>query len=115
MIRRSLIALALALAACSQPAAKAPAPKNEVVFSLLSAESQTSAEKDFKPFIDDMSKALGMPVKAFYASNYTALIEAMRFKQVDLGWYTNQSALDAVRRSDGGGISRRADPSGIDG
>ena len=115
MIRRSLFALALLLAACSQPAAKAPTAKTELVFSILSAESQTSAQKDWDPFLADMSKAIGLPVKAFYGSNYTALIEAMRFKQSDMGWFTNQSGLEAVRRSGGEVFARSVNPSGVDG
>jgi phosphonate transport system substrate-binding protein len=115
MIRRTIIALALGLAACSQQPAKAPAAKTQLVFSILSAESQTSAEKDWQPFLDDMSKAVGLPVKAFYGSNYTALIEAMRFKQTDMGWFTNQSGLEAVRRSGGEVFARSVNPSGVDG
>jgi phosphonate transport system substrate-binding protein len=114
MNRRIILALmaCAALAGCGKPAAP---PKTELTFSILSAESQSSAEKDWAPFLADMSKAVGMPVKAFYASNYTALIEAMRFKQTDLGWFTNQSGLEAVRRSGAEVFARSVNPSGVDG
>ncbi|MBW8813446.1 MAG: phosphate/phosphite/phosphonate ABC transporter substrate-binding protein [Caulobacterales bacterium] len=114
MDRRIILGLmaAAALAGCSKPA---PPPKTELVFSILSAESQSSAQKDWAPFLADMSKAVGLPVKAFYASNYTALIEAMRFKQTDLGWFTNQSGLEAVRRSGAEVFARSVNPSGVDG
>ena len=116
MNRRS-VAVALAalavLGACGKPAA--PPPKSELNFSILSAESQSSAEADWQPFLDDMAKALGLKVKAFYGSNYTGLIEAMRFKQTDLGWFTNQSGLEAVRRSGGEVFARSVNPSGTDG
>jgi ABC-type phosphate/phosphonate transport system substrate-binding protein len=100
MNRRILLAAAAAdtLFGCGKASGPAQ-PRKEIVFSILSAESQSSAEKDWQPFIADMQKALGRPVKAFYGSNYTALIEAMRFKQTDLGWFTNQSGLEAVRRA----------------
>jgi len=102
----------LALAGCGQ----SPEPdRKELVFSILSAESQASAEKDWTPFVEDMAKALGQPVKAYYGSNYTALIEGMRFKQTDLGWFTNQSGLEAVRRANGEVFARSVNPSGIDG
>lgn len=114
MNRRIVLALAAALALGSCTASKAPERK-EIVFSILSAESQASAEADWAPFLADMSKALGRPVKAFYGSNYTALIEAMRFKQTDLGWFTNQSGLEAVRRADGEVFARSVNPSGVDG
>jgi phosphonate transport system substrate-binding protein len=114
MNRRIILALAaaLAVAGCNQP--QKPERK-EVVFSILSAESQSSAEADWAPFLADMSKALGRPVKAFYGSNYTALIEAMRFKQTDLGWFTNQSGLEAVRRGNGEVFARSVNPTGVDG
>ncbi|WP_309092834.1 phosphate/phosphite/phosphonate ABC transporter substrate-binding protein [Phenylobacterium sp.] len=115
MIRRSLLILALsALAACSN-GGDTPAEKRELNFSILSAESQQSAQADWQPFLDDMSKALGMPVKAYYGSNYTGLIEAMRFKQTDLGWFTNQSGLEAVRRAGGEVFARSVNPNGVDG
>ncbi|WP_397420662.1 phosphate/phosphite/phosphonate ABC transporter substrate-binding protein [Phenylobacterium sp.] len=102
----------LALSGCGQ----SPEPdRKELVFSILSAESQASAEKDWTPFVEDMAKALGQPVKAYYGSNYTALIEGMRFKQTDLGWFTNQSGLEAVRRANGEVFARSVNPSGIDG
>ena len=106
-----VLGLLMALGACAPKAAAPP----ELTFSILSAESQSSAEKDWAPFLADMSKALGMPVKAFYGSNYTALIEAMRFKQVQVGWFTNQSGLEAVRRAGGEVFARSVNPSGVDG
>jgi phosphonate transport system substrate-binding protein len=112
-ILAALAALALA-AACSGHSGK-PGAKTQLVFSILSAESQMSAQKDWAPFLADMSKAIGMPVKAYYGSNYTALIEAMRFKQTDAGWFTNQSGLEAVRRSGGEVFARSVNPSGVDG
>jgi len=102
----------LALAGCGK--SQEPVRK-ELVFSILSAESQASAEKDWTPFVEDMAKALGQPVKAYYGSNYTALIEGMRFKQSDLGWFTNQSGLEAVRRANGQVFARSVNPTGIDG
>ena len=102
----------LALAGCGE--SQEPIRK-ELVFSILSAESQASAEKDWTPFVEDMAKALGQPVKAYYGSNYTALIEGMRFKQSDLGWFTNQSGLEAVRRANGQVFARSVNPTGIDG
>lgn len=117
MNRRIALGLmaALALAACSKPAEKGEGPKTEVNFSILSAESQQSAQKDWEPFLADMSKAIGLPVRAYYGSNYTGLIEAMRFRQTDVGWFTNQSGLEAVRRANGQVFARSANPTGPDG
>jgi phosphonate transport system substrate-binding protein len=107
----ALTALAL-LGACAKNVEPA---KTELNFSILSAESQQSAEADWRPFLNDLGKATGMTVKPFFATNYTVLIEAMRFKKTDLGWFTNQSGLEAVRRSGGEVFARSVNPSGIDG
>jgi phosphonate transport system substrate-binding protein len=110
--RATLAALAaLVLAACG----KAEPAGQELNFSILATESQQSAQPDWQPFLDDMAKALGMKVNAFYGTNYTSLIEAMRFKQTDLGWFTNQSGLEAVRRAEGEVFARSVNPSGVDG
>jgi phosphonate transport system substrate-binding protein len=117
MKRRALILAALmALAACSKPAGKAgEPPKTELIFAIIGSENKATAEKDWSPVLADMSKAIGMPVKAFYGANYTALIEAMRFGQVDMGWYTNQSGLEAVRRAGGEVFARSVNTTGTDG
>lgn len=114
MIRRAVLTV-LALAALAGCAPAKPPERPEIMFSILSAESQASSEADWQPFLDDMAKALGRPVKAYYGSNYTALIEAMRFKQTDLGWFTNQSGLEAVRRANAEVFARSVNPSGVDG
>jgi phosphonate transport system substrate-binding protein len=109
--------LALALAGCGQktstetakPVAGAPA---ELKFSILSAETPASLQPLWEPLLADMSKAIGIPVKPFFASNYSALIEAMRFNQIQGGWFSALSGLEAVRRGGGEVIIRTADPSG---
>jgi phosphonate transport system substrate-binding protein len=115
IVRRSLLwaAALLALAACSKPSTEPD--KTVLNFSILSAESRQSAEADWAPFLADMSKATGLTVKPFFGTNYTGLIEAMRFDQTDVGWFTNQSGLEAVRRSGGEVFARSVNPTGVDG
>jgi phosphonate transport system substrate-binding protein len=38
-------------------------------------------------------------VKPYFATNYTSLVEAMRFNQVQVGWFSADPALEAVNRS----------------
>jgi phosphonate transport system substrate-binding protein len=115
--RRLFIGLAataaLALAGCGGGAQEKPA--NEITFSILSTEKSQNMETYWKPILADMEKSTGLKVKPFFSSSYSALIEAMRFKQTDLGWFSNQSGLEAVRRSDGEVFARTFDPSGVDG
>ncbi|WP_309645390.1 phosphate/phosphite/phosphonate ABC transporter substrate-binding protein [Phenylobacterium sp.] len=113
--RRAVLALTLALAACGNPTEKAPAKPAVVNFSIISTEGRQTQEQDWGPFLADMEKAIGIPVKPFFGTNYTALIEAMRFKQTDLGWFSNQSGLEAVRRANGEVFARTAKPNGPDG
>ncbi|OZA75879.1 MAG: phosphonate ABC transporter substrate-binding protein, partial [Caulobacter sp. 39-67-4] len=57
----------------------------------------------------------GLKVKPFFSSNYSSLIVAMGADQTDVGWFSNQSGLEAVRRSGGEVFARTFDPSGTDG
>jgi phosphonate transport system substrate-binding protein len=40
-------------------------------------------------------------VKSFYASDYAGVIEAMRFNKVQVAWYGNKAAMEAVDRANG--------------
>lgn len=86
-----------------------------VNFSIMSTEGRQTQMNEWTPFLADMEKAIGIPVKPFFGTNYTALIEAMRFKQTDVGWFTNQSGLEAVRRANGEVFARTVKPNGPDG
>jgi phosphonate transport system substrate-binding protein len=111
MIRRlAPFAAVLALAACT----KAEPPK-PLTFSIVSTEATQTQMQEWGPFLKDMEKATGLTVKPFFGSNYSALVEAMKFKQSDLGWFTNQSGLEAVRRAGGEVFARTTHPNGHDG
>jgi phosphonate transport system substrate-binding protein len=118
MIRRTLIltvaAAALALSACGKPEEKSAAAgaPTELTFSILSAENQTSMEPLWAPLLADLSDSIGVKVKPYFATNYTSLVEAMRFKQVQMGWFSASPALQAVRRADGEVLGRVVDAGG---
>ncbi len=115
--RRSLMSLAavglLALTACGGGSPEKP--KTEVVFSILSTESAQNMERYWDPILADMEKQTGLTVKPYFSSSYSALVESMRFKKIDLGWFSNQSGLEAVRRSNGEVFARTFDDSDTDG
>lgn len=113
--RRMVLALPLALAACGKPVEKSPAAPTVLNFSIMSTEGRQTMMADWGPFLAEMEKQIGIPVKPFFGTNYTSLIEAMRFRQTDLGWFTNQSGLEAVRRANGEVFARTAKPNGPDG
>src|SRR5947209_10041445 len=115
MIRRLIPLVALAfVAACSKQAPTVTPPKT-LTFSIVSTEATQTQMQEWGPFLKDMEAATGLTVKPFFGSNYSALIEAMRFKQTDLGWFTNQSGLEAVRRAGGEVFARTTHPTGPDG
>ncbi len=99
MLRKLLSAIAaVALLACAPLHAQS---LNEINFGIISTESQTNLKQSWGPVLEDMSKRIGMPVKAFFASDYNGIIEAQRFNKVHVAWYGNQSAIDAVDRASG--------------
>lgn len=119
MIRRRLVGAALALAAATLAACNKPAEQpatganpNELTFSILSAENQASMQPLWQPLLDDLSAQIGVKVKPFFATNYTSLVEAMRFNQVQMGWFSAAPALQAVRRADAEVLGRVVDAGG---
>ncbi|MCP5904830.1 hypothetical protein NL378_29100, partial [Klebsiella pneumoniae] len=60
----AIAAMTLGLAACGKgEETKSGAAPSEITFSILSAEGQASAGPLWQPLLDDMSKAIGVPVK----------------------------------------------------
>lgn len=116
MIRRLIPLIALAVLASCAPQGGKPADAGKTLtFSIVSTEATQTQMEEWGPFLKDMQAATGLTVKPFFGSNYSALIEAMRFKQTDLGWFTNQSGLEAVRRAGGEVFARTTHPNGADG
>ena len=115
MIRRRLLgamAAAFVLAGCGDQPSLVGSPPEEINFSILAAESQASYQPLWAPVLEDLAKATGVKVKPYWASNYSAIVEAMRFGQVQAGWFSARPALDAVERSDAAVVARIVDPGG---
>ena len=89
----SLVALATASAQAQEI--------DQIDFGIISTESAQALQESFGPFIEDMSEYLGMEVEPFFASDYAGVIEGMRFDQVDVAWFGNKSAMEAVDRAGG--------------
>ena len=107
---------AAALAACGRPASRQGASTpGELRFSVLSSESSQNMEAYWKPILADMAAQTGLKVTPFFSGNYTLLVEAMKAKQTDAGWFSNRSGLEAVRRGDGEVFARTFGAGGVDG
>ena len=104
MQRRSVLAAFASIAAVTATLFGTPALAEDVQvlnFGIISTESSTNLRTSWQPVIDDLSKSLGIPVKPFFASDYAGIIEGMRFNKVQLAWYGNKAAIEAVDRANG--------------
>ncbi len=81
-------------------------------FGIIATESTSNLKKAWEPFLKAMSKQTGLKVKGFYASDYAGVIEGMRFKKVDVAWFGNKSAMEAVDRSGGEVFAQTVDSEG---
>ena len=70
-------------------------------FGIISTESSSNLKSVWEPFLEDMSAKLDMEVKGFFAPDYAGIIQGMRFDKVDIAWYGNKSAMEAVDRAGG--------------
>jgi phosphonate transport system substrate-binding protein len=75
------------------------AETTEINFGIISTESQSNLKTIWDPFLADMAKKTGLKVNAFFASDYAGVIEGMRFGKVQVAWYGNKSAMEAVDRA----------------
>ena len=92
---KTLAALSLSVAVAAPVAAQT----KELNFGLISTESSANLKSAWQPVLDDMSKATGIKVTAFFAPDYAGVIEAMRFNKVQVAWMGNKSAMEAVDRA----------------
>ena len=100
MLRRTAITfIGAILAAAALPAAAQDG--KTLNFGIISTESSSNQKQVWQPVIDDLSRAIGVPVKPFFASDYAGIIEGMRFNKVQMAWYGNKSAIEAVDRANG--------------
>ena len=108
MFKKSLAALALGFGLTGVMA-------QDINFGFISTESSQNIKADWQPLIDDMEKQTGLKVKAFFATDYAGIIEAMRFNKVQLAWMGNKSAMEAVDRSNGEVFAQMVNADGTQG
>jgi phosphonate transport system substrate-binding protein len=114
----ALLGLALAtvgLASCDKKAEDTTGVRKDITFSVLSFEKSQKLDQMWHPIVVDMEKQTGLKVKSFYSSNYTSLIEAMRFNQTQAGFFSSASGLEAVNRGNAEVFAHVTNPDGSDG
>lgn len=102
----------LALATGLGLAATAGAQTKEIGFGIISTESSANLKSSWQPLLDDLQKTTGVKVNAFFAPDYAGIIEGMRFNKVQVAWFGNKSAMEAVDRAGAEVFARMVQPDG---
>ncbi len=102
----------LAMAASSLASA---ADLKELNFGIIATEKAGALKQMWEPFLEDMTKSVGVKVNGFYATDYAGIIEGQRFNKVHLAWYGNKAAIDAVDRAGGEVFAQFVDLDGTPG
>ncbi len=107
--KKLLMAMTAALALVSSMSF---AEMKELKFGIIATESNQGLKEIWTPFLDDMGKKMGIKVKPYFATDYAGIIQAMRFDKVDVAWFGNKSAMEAVDRAGGEIFAQTVDASG---
>ncbi|HZZ91379.1 MAG TPA: phosphonate ABC transporter substrate-binding protein [Usitatibacter sp.] len=73
----------------------------DVNFGIIATDSAAVQRERWDPLFRDMEKKTGLHIKAYYAPDYNGVIEGMRFNKVQVAWFGNKSAMEAVDRAQG--------------
>ncbi|HEY0600133.1 phosphate/phosphite/phosphonate ABC transporter substrate-binding protein [Brevundimonas sp.] len=110
-----LAAVALGLSGCDRgtdlPAGATP---GEISFSILSAQGQASSGPLWQPLLEDMSKAIGVPVEPHFASSYAILVEDMKQGRTQVAWFSAQPAITAMETAGAEMLARTVNQDGAD-
>ncbi|MGU0746076.1 phosphonate ABC transporter substrate-binding protein [Pseudomonas aeruginosa] len=101
MLKRFSRVLAASALLAGALAGMAHADQPVINFGIISTESSQNLKSIWEPFLKDMSQQTGYQVKAFFAPDYAGIIQGMRFDKVDIAWYGNKAAMEAVDRAHG--------------
>lgn len=84
----------------------------EINFGIISTESSSNLKTTWTPFLEAMESQTGIKINAFFAPDYAGVIEGMRFDKVQVAWFGNKSAMEAVDRSNGEIFAQTVDNEG---
>ncbi|MCE2596644.1 phosphonate ABC transporter substrate-binding protein [Motilimonas cestriensis] len=112
LIKKTAIATTLIASAATTTGAYAEEQMDTINFGIISTESQQNLKTSWQPFLEAMEQKTGYKVKAFFAPDYAGIIQGMRFNKVDVAWYGNKSAMEAVDRAGGEIFAQTVDVTG---
>ncbi len=67
----------------------------QIQLGILATESQENLATLWTPFLEKMTAAIGRRVQPFYG-DYTALIQAMANREIQVGWYGGKAYIEAA-------------------
>src|SRR3989344_3494057 len=84
-----LVSFALFLTACQNQNITGDAVGEIKVLKmgLIPADDAEEMLRNYEPVREYLSEKLGIPVEIKVTSDYTAAIEAMRYKHIDMAWF----------------------------
>jgi phosphonate transport system substrate-binding protein len=89
------------------------APVKEVLrFGIISTETRQGLKEIWAPFLEALGEGTGYEIESYFAPDYAGVIEAMRFGKVDVAWFGNKSAIEAVDRANGEVFAQSVDVAG---
>lgn len=115
MFKKIISTAVMAFAVLAGGAAHAQDADKAINFGFISTESSANLKQDWQPILDGLSKKLGVKVNAFFASDYAGVIEGMRFGKVQVAWFGNESAMQAVDRASGEVFAHKVNADGTQG
>jgi phosphonate transport system substrate-binding protein len=95
MLRTTLVALLAVVVLAGAAGASDPSWPRELTFGLLSTENAAEITRRWAPIVAQLSKDLGVPIKAVTATDYRGTIEALKFKKADLGHLGPKAYVEA--------------------
>ncbi|SHN61486.1 phosphonate ABC transporter substrate-binding protein [Desulfovibrio litoralis] len=87
----------------------------ELNFGIISTESSQNLKQNWEPLLKRMAEETGYKINAFFAPDYAGIITAMQYGKVQLAWFGNKSAIEAVDRADGEIFAQSMDVAGVGG
>jgi phosphonate transport system substrate-binding protein len=92
-----VVALALTgLVAGAALAADRTGWPKEIKFGVIPSESSSALSDKFEPIVKFLEKELDVKIKLFYASDYRGIIEALRFKKIEMAHLGPKSYIEAA-------------------
>ena len=111
-IRRAVM-LGVALLALARPLSATE--DKPLGFGLISTQPAGVLAEQWGPIVDDLSSALGRPVRMQFFTDYAGVIHSLQAGEIQLAWTGNKAAILAVDRARSEVFAQKVDLGGSEG